>query len=80
LRTLLADGGFGHEQPLTYSIEQLLDVIDRGEHLKALRMVDADELLKKAGAWSLILERKRCFMADGVEGLTFELGFFYILM
>jgi hypothetical protein len=66
LRTLLADGGFGHEQPLSFSIEQILDVMDREELLKASRMVDADDLLKVRG-WSLILQRKRCFMADGAE-------------
>ena len=47
LRTLLADGGFGHEQPLSFSIEQILDVIDREELLKASKVVDADDLLKK---------------------------------
>jgi hypothetical protein len=79
LRTLLADGGFGHEQPLSFSIEQILDVIDREEFLKASRIVDADDLLKKVRGWSLILQRKRCFMADGAGGLTFGLGFFYIM-
>jgi hypothetical protein len=56
-----------------------LGVIDREELLKASKVVDADDLLKKVREWSLILQRKRCFMADGAEGLTFGLGFFYIL-
>ncbi|KAE9371823.1 HET-domain-containing protein [Stipitochalara longipes BDJ] len=79
LRTLLADGGFDHKQPLAYSTEKILDVIDREEALKASKTVDADDSLKKVRGWSLILQRKRCFMADSVEGLTFGLGFFYVL-
>jgi hypothetical protein len=52
LRTLLTDGGFGHEQPLSFSIEQILGVIDREELLKASKVVDADDLLKKVREWS----------------------------
>lgn len=71
VRTLLADGAFGHEQPLKYGMDKIIRVCEDEEKIQAANdnagrgLGDSDyEILEKVREWGLIVQQKRLFLSD----------------
>ena len=83
LRTLLADGAFGHVQPLSETTKELERVIaeektiiemkqriDAGEHIPNPRRWRGDyEILEKLWGWVLIAQKKVMFATKATDGV-----------
>ncbi|KAK4078861.1 hypothetical protein Purlil1_11799 [Purpureocillium lilacinum] len=71
IRTLLADGAFGHEQPLGYSIDEIIRVCETEDMIQAVKdragpgFGEGDyKILEKLREWGLIVQQKRLFLSD----------------
>ncbi|KAB5513476.1 heterokaryon incompatibility protein-domain-containing protein [Coniochaeta sp. 2T2.1] len=70
VRTLLADGAFGHEQPLGYSIDEIIRVCDNEDKIQAANNISVPgcghdyKILEKLREWGLIVQQKRLFLSD----------------
>ncbi|KAI3573980.1 heterokaryon incompatibility protein-domain-containing protein [Fusarium oxysporum f. sp. albedinis] len=71
VRTLLADGAFGHEQPLGYSIDEIIRVCENEDEIQAAIdkagpwCGDGDYMiLEKLREWGLIVQQKLLFLSD----------------
>ncbi|KAH7140406.1 heterokaryon incompatibility protein-domain-containing protein [Dactylonectria estremocensis] len=80
VHTLLADGAFGHEQPLGYSMDEIIWVCENEDEIQAAHDVDkiqaandiarpefgegAFEILEKLRDWGLIVQQKWLFLSD----------------
>ncbi|CAG9954298.1 unnamed protein product [Clonostachys rosea f. rosea IK726] len=65
IRTMLADGAFGHEQPLQHSIEDIIRVCKKEQSIQ-----DGTEdynILEKLRQWGLIVQQKRLFLSDNYD-------------
>jgi hypothetical protein len=71
VRTLLADGAFGHNQPLGYSIDEIIRVCENEDKIRAAMNKagescdDGDyKILEKLREWGLIVQQKLLFLSD----------------
>jgi hypothetical protein len=71
VRTLLADGAFGHKQPLEYSMEEIILVCENEDKIQAANDTAGPgfgasgfEILEKLREWGLIVQQKRLFLSD----------------
>ena len=71
IRTLLADGAFGHEQPLPCSLDEILWVCEHEDEIQAASNSQGSpsgnrnyEVLETVREWGLIVQQKRLFLTD----------------
>ncbi|KAH0591664.1 hypothetical protein MHUMG1_10605 [Metarhizium humberi] len=70
VRTLLADGAFGHEQPLGCSVNEIIEACENEDKTQAAKDkgepgADANyKMLEKVRQWGLIVQHKRLFLSD----------------
>jgi hypothetical protein len=71
VRTLLADGAFGHEQPLPYSMDEIIWACEHEDEIEAANTAQGPrsgdrnyEILEKVREWGLIVQQKRLFLSD----------------
>ncbi|RYO12110.1 hypothetical protein AA0111_g12645 [Alternaria arborescens] len=71
VRTLLADGAFGYDQPLGYSIDEIIRVCENEDKIQATIdkagqwCDDGDyKILEKLREWGLIVQQKLLFLSD----------------
>jgi hypothetical protein len=71
VRTLLADGAFGHEQPLKYGMNEIIRVCEDEEKIQRANdsaepgLGDSDyQILEEVREWGLIVQQKLLFLSD----------------
>ncbi|KAH7159348.1 heterokaryon incompatibility protein-domain-containing protein [Fusarium sp. MPI-SDFR-AT-0072] len=71
VRTLLADGAFGNEQPLGCRMSEIIRVCENEDKIQAANDIagpgysDSDyKILEKLREWGLIVQQKRLFLSD----------------
>ena len=85
MRTMLADGAFGHNQPLAVSPQKIIQICSEEEEIETeLRKVGSvllseeitqkKEILDRCRQWSLVVQQKRLFLCQGSEGGLLDLG------
>lgn len=74
IRTLLADGAFGHKQPLEYPTDEIIRILNSEDKIQADKdsalLVDVGgdyKMLEKVRQWGLIVQQKRLFLSDKYE-------------
>jgi hypothetical protein len=85
MRTMLADGAFGHNQPLAVSPQKIIQICNEEEEIEAeLRkagsvplsgeIAQKKEILDRCRQWSLVVQQKRLFLCQRSEGGLLDLG------
>jgi hypothetical protein len=85
MRTMLADGAFGHEQPLVVSPQRIIQICNEENEIEnrlrtAGGLLSEDikqkkEILDRCRQWSLVVQQKRLFLCQGSDdGGPLDLG------
>lgn len=85
IRTILADGAFGHHQPMADSPNEIIQICEEEEEIEAARrkagpeglspeVIDKKEALDRCRQWSLIVQQKKIFLCQGQEDGELDLG------
>jgi hypothetical protein len=85
MRTMLADGAFGHKQPLAVSPQKIIQICNEEEEIETKlqkvgsgpllgEIMQKKELLDQCRQWSLVVQRKRLFLCQGSEEGPLDLG------
>jgi Heterokaryon incompatibility protein (HET) len=85
MRTMLADGAFGHKQPLVVSPQKIIQICNEEKEIETeLRKVGAGplseemeqkkEILDRCRQWSLVVQQKKLFLCEGSEEGGLDLG------
>ena len=72
---MLADGAFGHKQPLVDTPADIIRTCDDEREIEAVSSAaEKKEALHRCRQWSLLVQKKKIFLCEGMNSELLDLG------